>query len=108
MTEPYCGTLQRGFGIFDSRGLVRVLTCYSLSDRSAEKSVLAQVLQKTRGRCVWHWQRSILLTAERLGTVGARRLVRGRLQAQISAAVLQITPATTCGSSFRRIARDLE
>ena len=73
MTEPYCGTLQRGFGIFDARGLVRILTCYSLSDRSAEKSVLAQVLQKTRGRCVWHWQRSILLTAECPG------IVRGRL-----------------------------
>ena len=64
--------------------------------------------QKTRDRCVWHWQRSLLTTAECLGTVGtgtARQLVTGALQAQMSPDVLQITPATTCGLSFRRSTR---
>jgi hypothetical protein len=35
----------------------------------------------------------------------ARRLVRGGLQPQPGPTVLQITPATTCGLSFRRTAR---
>jgi hypothetical protein len=55
-------------------------------------------------------QRSLLRTAECLGTVGtgtARQLVRGALQAQMSPDVLQITPATTCGSSFRRMRSSL-
>jgi hypothetical protein len=54
---------------------------------------------------MWRWQRSLLRTAECLGTMGTgttRQLVTVALQAKIGPAVLQITPATTCGPSFRR------